>query len=853
MNVQASFINFEYPQGSGPSNSQSFAINYENLTNGIQINTISPITPLEFSLDGIGWSASLDTTNAYFGTGTLIAYARLKSDLSTNIYNGQFYVSFPQDGDAIPINYYAAVKVPQNNVTIAGVYAPLRTFFGYPSASGQYVSNPQEIEVYIESASFTSMSISITSSYELCVDRSVTSPLFFTSSISESIITASGITNDYSLKFWMRVRSGSAGSIDTTLAVRDQNNNTVATASISGKRYTSLSSIDCWNEAITIDVLWRNIGTNGITTYSFEKHIYFNNIIGEFSQYISDGFIDINEYDEYYRRAITNNQISHIRLVTPIQRLAFKSYSTSSFTLYPEVNPTVAFWLDSNRVPTTPEFVRIQFQIMEPELILSFFLNSNLSSLINSPVSITGLHKLPYLNYFQYRGSQSSTADIQSLKYLGDIYGSVTITDTLGFLDSIKLPNRVGRTVINALRGGKRNLYYYPNVYSKLNSRANIRPQLNTVYEERNYLNDRMINNIQSEGFIDSNTIRITVDSIPLPEISDLSIYTSLQDLTLVNLTGSLTTLYLPQNLTNLSLSGSPINYTINQESSYIGRLNRFNIGQSGSTNILNYDSFINNLRFTTSSQSTLTGITTSSLPAIPSTITASVVGGGTFEDFNFRTIYTSGEPTMSIATINGTGMLYTPGMTINFDPSVSDLKSVTVTNMTSSYDVDLSNLVSASVSITSGVRNVTLPQSYYGSNQTFTINSINFENVYITSSADYSMSNTASLGIIPGFLIDTLDLSGSFISNLTVSSSGYFNSFRRLLGGFETIRNYNLQFSSFDAGGVEYLLSQIETLGPTTGIRTIDLRNQKNGLYISPAISASKATLEGLGWTVNI
>jgi hypothetical protein len=207
----------------------------------------------------------------------------------------------------------------------------------------------------------------------------------------------------------------------------------------------------------------------------------------------------------------------------------------------------------------------------------------------------------------------------------------------------------------------------------------------------------------------------------------------------------------------------------------------------------------------------------------------------------------------MSIATINGTGMLYTPGMTINFDPSVSDLKSVTVTNMTSSYDVDLSNLVSASVSITSGVRNVTLPQSYYGSNQTFTINSINFENVYITSSADYSMSNTASLGIIPGFLIDTLDLSGSFISNLTVSSSGYFNSFRRLLGGFETIRNYNLQFSSFDAGGVEYLLSQIETLGPTTGIRTIDLRNQKNGLYISPAISASKATLEGLGWTVNI
>jgi hypothetical protein len=40
---------------------------------------------------------------------------------------------------------------------------------------------------------------------------------------------------------------------------------------------------------------------------------------------------------------------------------------------------------------------------------------------------------------------------------------------------------------------------------------------------------------------------------------------------------------------------------------------------------------------------------------------------------------------------------------------------------------------------------------------------------------------------------------------------------------------------------------------GPTTGIRTIDLRNQKNGLYISPAISASKATLEGLGWTVNL
>jgi hypothetical protein len=48
--------------------------------------------------------------------------------------------------------------------------------------------------------------------------------------------------------------------------------------------------------------------------------------------------------------------------------------------------------------------------------------------------------------------------------------------------------------------------------------------------------------------------------------------------------------------------------------------------------------------------------------------------------------------------------------------------------------------------------------------------------------------------------------------------------------------------------------------MAPTTGTqylfypdKIIDLRNQKNGLYISPAINASKATLEGLGWTVNL
>jgi hypothetical protein len=166
---------------------------------------------------------------------------------------------------------------------------------------------------------------------------------------------------------------------------------------------------------------------------------------------------------------------------------------------------------------------------------------------------------------------------------------------------------------------------------------------------------------------------------------------------------------------------------------------------------------------------------------------------------------------------------------------------------------VDLSNLVSASVSITSGVRNVTLPITYADNNQAITINSTNLENVYVPVNANYSGSRNTTLGLIPGFNIDTLDLSGSFITNLTVSSSGYFNSFRRLLGGFETIRNYNFQFSSFDAGGVEYFLSQVSALGPTTDTRTIDLRNQKNGLYISPAISASKATLEGLGWTVNL
>jgi hypothetical protein len=487
-------------------------------------------------------------------------------------------------------------------------------------------------------------------------------------------------------------------------------------------------------------------------------------------------------------------------------------------------------------------------QILEPELVSTFSpFQTQTSGIVYGPSEVTGLDKLKYVKTLQLISCFFNNVDgLANRKWLYAIGGPATAADsTIARLNTPKLPEK---TIFhNAyILSGLRNNLYYPKIF-------NSGSLGNTIFESRNFQYGRVINNIQQDGFIDSNTIRITVDSIPLPEISDLSIYTSLQDLTLVNLTGSLTTLYLPQNLTNLSLSGSPINYTINQESSYIGRLNRFNIGQSGSTNILNYDSFINNLRFTTSSQSTLTGITTSSLPAIPSTVTASIVGGGSFEEFNFRTFYTSGQPTMSIAIINGLGMTYTSGMTMSFDPSVSDLKSVTVTNMTSSYDVDLSNLVSASVSITSGVRNVTLPQSYYGSNQTFTINSINFENVYITNSADYSMSNTASLGIIPGFFIDTLDLSGSFITNLTVSSSGYFNSFRRLLGGFETIRNYNLQFSSFDAGGVEYLLSKIETLGPTTGTRTIDLRNQKNGLYISPAISSSKTTLEGLGWTVNI
>ena len=256
MNVQAGFTNFEYEQGSGPSNSQSFTINYEGLTNAIQVNTIAPVPAMEFSLNGINWSSSLNTGNTYSGTGTLNAFTRLKSGLSSSLYNGHFYVSFPQDGDAIPIKYNAAVKVPQQNVTIAGFYHPLRTFFGYVSSS-TYVSNPQEIVVNINNPTFTSMSIVVTSSYELCTDRSPTSPVFFTSSISQSIITASGITNDYSLRFWMRLISGSAGSVDTTLTVRDENNNTLATASIAGRRYTGESAIDCWNEASVVNIVWQ--------------------------------------------------------------------------------------------------------------------------------------------------------------------------------------------------------------------------------------------------------------------------------------------------------------------------------------------------------------------------------------------------------------------------------------------------------------------------------------------------------------------------------------------------------------------------------------------------------------------
>jgi hypothetical protein len=841
MNVHASFNNFEYEQGLGPSNIQSFAINYENLTSGIRINAISPVTPLEFSLNGVGWSASLDTTNTYSGTGTITAYARLKSGLSASLYNGQFYVSFPQDGDAIPVNYYAAVKVPQQNVTIAGVYAPLRTFFGYPSAS-TYVSNPQEIEVYVENATFASMSIIVTSSYELCVDRSPTSPVFFTSSVSQSIITASGITDDYSLKFWMRLRSGSAGSVDTTLTVVDQSNNTLATASIVGRRYAGESSIDCWGEAAEINMLWRNIGTNGVTAYGFAKHIYYENPTNDYIDFVSSSFITRNEWNDYFNRTITNSQKLHVRVVTPTTTLIASSPDTTSQVSFPPVTST--WWLDNTRVPTSPEFVTIKFQILEPELVFQFTTNTNLTGIFNSPLSFTGLDKIRYQASISIRGSQTTTADIQSQRFLGLLLGTPNPADTNGFLDAVKVPNKVGRITANAARGGKRDPYYYPTVYSKISQTVQNVP-LNNVYQERNFQETRLIDNIQQDGFIDADTQQITLNGIPLPETSDLSIYPSLQNITLANLTGSLTTLYIPQNLTTLSISGSPVSYSINQESAYLGKLDTFNIGQSGSTNILNYDSFISNLRFTTSSQFTLTGAPTSSLPAIPSAVTASIVGGGPFEEFNFRTFYTPGEPTMSVATINGTGMLYTPGMTMSFDPSVSDLKSVTVTNMTSSYDVDLSNLVSASVSITSDVRNVTLPITYADDNEVITINSTNLENVYIPVNANYSGSRNTTLGLIPGFNIDTLDLSGSFITNLTVSSSGYFNSFRRLLGGFETIRNYNFQFSSFDAGGVEYFLSQVSasgvkdypTAGSTTGSITDSTKNWITNAYAGSTI----------------
>ena len=816
MNVQASFTNFEYEQGSGPSNSQSFAINYEGLTDAIQINTVAPVSAMEFSLDSVGWSASIDTANTYSGTGTLTAYTRLKSGLSSSLYNGQFYVSFPQDGDAIPVNYNAAVKVPQQNVTIAGFYHPLRTFFGYPSAS-QYVSNPQEIVVNVKNPTFTSMSIVVTSSYELCIDRDPNTPFFFTSSVSQSIITASGITNDYSLRFWMRLRSGSAGSVDTTLTVRDQNNNTLTTASIAGRRYAGSGSIDCWNEAANVDVLWRNIGTNGVTAYFITKHLYYENPTLDFVDYVSSSFITRDEWDEYFNRSITSQQNLHVRIVTPTTTLTAKSFTTSSQTFFPEGTATSAWWLDSARIPTTPEFVTIRFQFLEPELVYGFRLNTNLTGLFNSPVSVTGINQLKYLTFPLFRGSQISTIDIQSSRLLAAFFGSAFPTDTNGFLDTIKLPNKVGYIQINAARGGKRNPYYYPKTYSKISQTLQNTP-LNNVYEERGFLRDRLIDNISQDGFIDTNTIEIELNNIPLPETSDLSIYPNLKELTLANLTGSLTTLYIPQTLTTLSISGSPVSYSINQEAPYSGAINTFNLFQSASVNIqTNYDAFITNLRFTTSSQFILTRAPTSSLPAIPSAVTASIVGGGPFDEMNIRTFYTPGQPTMSILNVNGTGMTYTPNISMSFDTSVGDLKTVTITNMTASYDVDLSNLVSASINVVSGARNITLPTTYANDNQTIRIDSRNLENIYIPINANYSGSRNTTLGLIPGFAIDTLDLSGSFITNLTVSSSGYFNSFRRLLGGFETIRNYNFQFSSFDAGGVEYFLSQVSASGPNT------------------------------------
>lgn len=810
MNVQAGFTNFEYEQGSGPSNSQSFAINYEGLTNAIEVNTISPISCLEFSLDSTTWSSSLNTDNTYSGTGTLNAFTRLKSGLSSSLYSGQFYVSFPQDGDVIPVNYNAAVKSPQQNVTIAGVYAPLRTFFGYPSAS-QYVSNPQEIEVHVKNATFNSMSISITSSYQLCVDRNPTSPIFFTSSLSESIITASGITNDYSLRFWMRLRSGSVGSVDTTLTVKDENNNTVATASIVGRRYIGESSIDCWNEASTINILWQNNGAAGSfnTRIGLQKYIYNSDIFATLmSQSISEGVITYDDYAYSYQREITSQQRLHARLITPSTVInLFSPQPTSASIFYPN---DVARYLNNTNVPTTPTFVPIFLQILEPELVSTFSpFQTQASGIVYGPSEVTGLEKIKYVKIVQLISCFFNNADgLANRKWLYAINGPNTAADsTIARLNTPKLPEK---TIFhNAyILSGLRNNLYYPKIF-------NSGSLGNTIFESRNFQYGRILNNIQEDGFINSDTVRITLDSILLPETTDLSIYARLQDLTLTNLTGSLIALYLPQNLTKLSLSGSPISYSINQELPYSGAINVFNVGQSGSTNITNYDSFISNLRFTTSSQFTLTGVTTSSLPAIPSVVTASVVGGGPFNEFNFRTFYTSGQPTMSIATINGTGMTYTPGTTVSFDSSVGDLKTVTITNMTSSYDVDLSNLVSASINITSGVRNVTLPISYADDNEVITINSTNLENIYVPINANYSGSRNTTLGLIPGFSIDTLDLSGSYITNLTVSSSGYFNSFRRLLGGFETIRNYNLQFSSFDAGGVEYFLSQVSSSGP--------------------------------------
>jgi hypothetical protein len=322
----------------------------------------------------------------------------------------------------------------------------------------------------------------------------------------------------------MRLRSGSAGSVDTTLTVRDQNNNTLVTASIAGRRYTGLSAIDCWNEAANIDVLWRNIGTNGITAYFFQKHLYYQNPTADFVDYVSSSFITRDEWDDYFNRSITSQQNLHVRIVTPTTTLTAKSFTTSSQEFFPESTATAAWWLDSARVPTTPEFVTIKFQVLEPELVYGLRLNTNLSGLFNSPISITGINQLKYLTFPLFRGSQISTVDIQSSRFLAALYGAVSTADTNGFLDSFKLPNKVGYVQANAARGGKRNPYYYPKTYSKISQTFQNIP-VNNVYGERDFLRDRIIDNIPQDGFLNADTVQITATGIPLPEISDLSIY----------------------------------------------------------------------------------------------------------------------------------------------------------------------------------------------------------------------------------------------------------------------------------------------------------------------------------------